>query len=50
MWNWDPMQVDRMLVLGFPVVQMEWCDCSFSQTQFESPRYKIFCYQDHVGT
>ena len=33
-----PIQVDKKLALGFCVVLMEWCDCSLSQTQFESPR------------
>ena len=34
MWKWGPIQVDRKLMLQFPVVQMEWHDCSFSQIQF----------------
>ena len=45
-----PVQVDRKLVFGFPVVQMEWCDCSLSQTQFECPCTKIFCYQCHISS
>ena len=40
----------RQLALGFPVVQMEWCDCSLSQTQFESPHSQLFCYQGHVDS
>ena len=50
MWKWSPIQVYRKLVLGFPVVQMDWCNCSLSQTQFESPHSQILCYQDHVSS
>ena len=46
----ESIQVARKLALGFPVVQLEWCDCSLNQTQFESPRSQIFCYQEYVGS